>query len=97
MSALELGLGATMVAALVLYFLLGGADFGGGVWDLLAWGPRRQAQRQVIEHAIGVDVEVNTHARRAEFDAVVTEVDDDGTAANQRVSGGEQAKQCARL
>jgi len=57
---LELGLGATMVAALVLYFLLGGADFGGGVWDLLAWGPRRQAQRQVIEHAIGPVWEATT-------------------------------------
>jgi cytochrome d ubiquinol oxidase subunit II len=59
MSALVIGLGATMVAALVLYFLLGGADFGGGVWDLLATGPRRQAQRQVIEHAIGPVWEAN--------------------------------------
>lgn len=39
--------------ALILYFLLGGADFGGGVWDLLASGPRREAQRTAIEHAIG--------------------------------------------
>ena len=59
MSALEIGLGATMVAALVLYFLLGGADFGGGVWDLLATGPRRQSQREVIEHAIGPVWEAN--------------------------------------
>jgi cytochrome d ubiquinol oxidase subunit II len=57
--SLELGLGATMVAALVLYFLFGGADFGGGVWDLLATGPRRQAQREVIEHAIGPVWEAN--------------------------------------
>ena len=28
-----------------LYFLFGGADFGGGVWDLLARGPRAAAQR----------------------------------------------------
>jgi cytochrome d ubiquinol oxidase subunit II len=48
-----------MVAALVLYFLLGGADFGGGVWDLLATGPRRQAQREVIEQAIGPIWEAN--------------------------------------
>ena len=59
MTALELALGGTMVAALVLYFLLGGADFGGGVWDLLATGPRRQAQRDVIEHAIGPVWEAN--------------------------------------
>jgi cytochrome d ubiquinol oxidase subunit II len=58
-TALQIGLGATMIAALVLYFLLGGADFGGGVWDLLATGPRRQAQRQVIEHAIGPVWEAN--------------------------------------
>jgi cytochrome d ubiquinol oxidase subunit II len=58
-TALELGLGVTMILALVLYFLLGGADFGGGVWDLLATGPRRQAQRQVIEHAIGPVWEAN--------------------------------------
>ena len=31
--------------ALALYFLFGGADFGGGVWDLLASGPRAAAQR----------------------------------------------------
>jgi cytochrome d ubiquinol oxidase subunit II len=59
MSPLELGLAATMVAALVLYFVLGGADFGGGVWDLLATGPRRREQRQVIEHAIGPVWEAN--------------------------------------
>ena len=57
--SLELGLGATMVAALVIYFLFGGADFGGGVWDLLATGPRRRAQREVIEHAIGPIWEAN--------------------------------------
>ena len=59
MAALEVGLGATIVAALVLYFLLGGADFGGGVWDLLASGPRRHDQRSVIDHAIGPVWEAN--------------------------------------
>ncbi len=29
-----------ILAALILYFLFGGADFGGGVWHLLATGPR---------------------------------------------------------
>ncbi|MEP6653311.1 MAG: cytochrome d ubiquinol oxidase subunit II, partial [Myxococcales bacterium] len=49
----EVLLGGVLVLALVLYFLLGGADFGGGVWDLLATGPRRAAQRAAIEHALG--------------------------------------------
>ena len=41
------------LAALVLYGVFGGADFGGGVWDLLAAGPRRDAQRATISDAIG--------------------------------------------
>lgn len=41
------------LAAMVLYAVFGGADFGGGVWDLLAWGPRREAQREAITDAIG--------------------------------------------
>ena len=55
----EILLGLVIVAALVLYVLLGGADFGGGVWDLLAFGPRRAAQRRAIEHAIGPIWEAN--------------------------------------
>ncbi len=39
--------------ALVLYAVFGGADFGGGVWDLLASGSRRDAQRHAITEAIG--------------------------------------------
>ncbi|HEU4537601.1 MAG TPA: cytochrome d ubiquinol oxidase subunit II, partial [Polyangiaceae bacterium] len=50
---------ATMLAATVLYFLFGGADFGGGVWDLLAAGPRRKEQRALIEQAIGPVWEAN--------------------------------------
>jgi cytochrome bd ubiquinol oxidase subunit II len=43
-----------------LYALLGGADFGGGFWDLLAGGARRGArQRALIEHAIGPVWEAN--------------------------------------
>jgi cytochrome d ubiquinol oxidase subunit II len=55
----EVWLGGAMVAALVLYLLSGGADFGGGVWDLLASGPRRAEQRALIEHAIGPIWEAN--------------------------------------
>jgi cytochrome d ubiquinol oxidase subunit II len=48
-------LGAALVGllALALYGIFGGADFGGGVWDLLASGPRRAAQREAISDAIG--------------------------------------------
>ena len=55
---------ATMVAgvmalALLLYALTGGADFGGGVWDLLATGPRKHAQRRLAAKAIAPIWEVN--------------------------------------
>jgi cytochrome d ubiquinol oxidase subunit II len=52
-------LGGAMLAALVLYALLGGADYGGGIWDLLAAGPRRREQRALIERAIGPVWEAN--------------------------------------
>jgi len=41
-----------MLAALNAYVLTGGADFGGGVWDLLASGPSRDGQRSLIERSI---------------------------------------------
>jgi cytochrome d ubiquinol oxidase subunit II len=43
----------------VLYGVLGGADFGGGVWDLFAGGPRREEQRAAIAHAMGPVWEAN--------------------------------------
>jgi cytochrome d ubiquinol oxidase subunit II len=55
----ELALAGVIGAALGLYFLLGGADFGGGVWDLAATGPRAAAQRQAVEDAIGPVWEAN--------------------------------------
>jgi cytochrome d ubiquinol oxidase subunit II len=55
----ELLVGALAVAALVAYALLGGADFGGGVWDLFASGPRRAEQREAIAHAMGPVWEAN--------------------------------------
>ena len=48
----------TMVA-LNAYVLTGGADFGGGVWDLFARGPRAKAQRSLIAEAIGPIWEAN--------------------------------------
>jgi cytochrome d ubiquinol oxidase subunit II len=52
-------LGAAILLALVLYALLGGADFGGGIWDLLAGGPRRRDQRDLVERALGPIWEAN--------------------------------------
>jgi len=52
-------LAAVLALSLNAYVLLGGADFGGGVWDLLASGPRKNRQREVISHAIGPIWEAN--------------------------------------
>jgi cytochrome d ubiquinol oxidase subunit II len=55
---------AVLIAGIVMlglnaYVLLAGADFGGGVWDFLARGPRRQAQRDLIAHALAPIWEAN--------------------------------------
>jgi cytochrome bd ubiquinol oxidase subunit II len=52
-------LGAVSLAALVIYAVLAGADFGGGVWDLLASGPRAAEQRRAIAEAMGPVWEAN--------------------------------------
>jgi cytochrome d ubiquinol oxidase subunit II len=52
-------LGGVILIAVVLYALLGGADFGGGILDLLASGPRKKEQRALIEDAIGPIWEAN--------------------------------------
>ena len=40
-----------LLVGLVLYVVLGGADFGAGFWDLLAGGTRQGAStRELIEH-----------------------------------------------
>jgi cytochrome d ubiquinol oxidase subunit II len=48
-----------MVVALNAYVLTGGADYGGGVWDLLARGPRRDAQRAHIAASLAPVWEAN--------------------------------------
>ena len=50
---------AALVLALTTYALLGGADYGGGVWDLLASGPTGERQRATIAKAIGPVWEAN--------------------------------------
>ncbi len=50
---------AAGLGCVVLYGVLGGADFGGGIWDLFAGGPRRNEQRAVIARAMGPVWEAN--------------------------------------
>src|SRR5262245_11767597 len=45
--------------ATILYALLGGADFGGGVWDAFARGERKWEQRKAIANAMGPVWEAN--------------------------------------
>ena len=56
---LELTIAIFMLLSLILYALMGGADFGGGMWDLLAAGPRAVRQRKAIANAIGPIWEAN--------------------------------------
>jgi cytochrome d ubiquinol oxidase subunit II len=48
-----------MVVALNGYVLTGGADFGGGVWDLLARGSNREEQRRHIADSLAPIWEAN--------------------------------------
>jgi cytochrome bd ubiquinol oxidase subunit II len=51
---------AVMFLALIAYALFGGADFGAGIWDLLAGGTvKGRPQRTLIEHSIGPVWEAN--------------------------------------
>src|SRR6266566_1659688 len=52
-------LAGVIFAALNAYAVLAGADFGGGVWALLARGPQKERQRDLIAHAIGPVWEAN--------------------------------------
>jgi cytochrome d ubiquinol oxidase subunit II len=52
-------LALVMLVALIAYALSAGADFGAGVWDMLASGPRTDRQRDVIARAIGPIWEAN--------------------------------------
>ena len=51
--------GFVMLMSLTLYAVGGGADFGGGVWDLFSSGPRAKQQRDLVAHAIGPIWEAN--------------------------------------
>ncbi len=49
----------SLLVSLIIYALAGGADFGGGIWDLLASGQRAQRQRGAIAAAIAPIWEAN--------------------------------------
>lgn len=59
MPSLELLLGFVMMVSLTFYALLAGADYGGGVWDLFAGGPRAKGQRELIAKALAPIWEAN--------------------------------------
>lgn len=58
MTAAE-AMAALVVLGLCAYGVLAGADFGGGILDALARGPRRDAQRDAIARAMGPVWEAN--------------------------------------
>src|SRR6266702_156043 len=45
--------------SLIVYAVLGGADFGGGIWDFFAFGPQADRQRRLIGQALGPVWEAN--------------------------------------
>jgi cytochrome bd ubiquinol oxidase subunit II len=50
---------AVALVGIMAYAVLGGADFGGGIWDLFATGPRKREQRDAITRAMGPVWEAN--------------------------------------
>lgn len=53
------GILAVIGAGVVAYTVFGGADFGGGIWDLFAGGARRDRQRRLIATTMGPVWEAN--------------------------------------
>jgi len=50
---------AVLWLSLIAYAVLGGADFGGGIWDFLAFGLQAERQRRLVGQAIGPVWEAN--------------------------------------
>ncbi|GAC1330035.1 MAG: cytochrome d ubiquinol oxidase subunit II [Candidatus Dormibacteria bacterium] len=57
--ALNLTVAGVLWMAMITYAVLAGADFGGGVWDLIATGGRARAQRRSVSVAMGPVWEAN--------------------------------------
>ena len=51
--------GGVLLLAMIAYVVTGGADFGGGVWELFARGPRGSEQVQALRTAIAPIWEAN--------------------------------------
>ena len=56
---LDFAVAGVLWSAVVTYAVFAGADFGGGVWDLLASGPLARAQRRAVSRAMGPVWEAN--------------------------------------
>lgn len=56
---LQFAVGTILLAGVIIYAITGGADFGGGIWDLVASGKRSREQRLEIARAIGPIWEAN--------------------------------------
>ncbi|HYL45041.1 MAG TPA: cytochrome d ubiquinol oxidase subunit II, partial [Ktedonobacteraceae bacterium] len=50
---------AVLGFSLIAYAVLGGADFGGGIWDFLAFGSQAERQRRLVGQALGPVWEAN--------------------------------------
>jgi cytochrome bd ubiquinol oxidase subunit II len=48
-----------LATGFIMYALFGGADFGGGIWTALSFGPRAPQQRDALFNAIGPVWETN--------------------------------------
>ena len=59
MPDLGLFVAAALALSLNLYAVLGGADYGGGMWTLLAFGPRATRQRDIVARALAPVWEAN--------------------------------------
>mgnify|MGYP000141509167 FL=1 len=57
--SLSIVIASVIVVSMVIYVASGGADFGSGIWDLFAWGPRVDRQRDALWEAIAPIWEAN--------------------------------------
>ena len=57
--SLEALLAGALMLSIILFALTAGADFGGGLWNLLSWGEQGEEQRELIDEAIGPIWEAN--------------------------------------
>ncbi|TAK67272.1 MAG: cytochrome d ubiquinol oxidase subunit II [Dehalococcoidia bacterium] len=57
--SLEVLAAGVVLIGLIAYAMFGGADFGGGVWTALSYGPRGAARREAIFRAMGPVWETN--------------------------------------